>query len=276
MPTSVARRSSFAFLCAAPVVAIVAGASRGMRIPGVYQAVGVLLFGTVATAAWLLGLRAIKGGADTGRRCALAGGLLLLPFALVALLWVGLSTPWEATPPENEMRYLVLIISGVAVASGFVVLQQLLGDAGERFYSTLGFATNAVAGVAYLVWTSFALGDSVVMARDGHRPPDAVLLSAGSDVLLFVACALTYITTAAFAAALGRIQWLGRGATRTFVTTNLVAMLLIGMRGLTFPDPNAGAAPWYLNAGFVVGIPAVPWIVPFLLGVVLLRRAGDE
>ena len=31
-----------------------------------------------------------------------------------------------------------------------------------------------------------------------------------------------------------------------------------------------------VRPGFVAGIPAVPWIMPFLLGVVVLRRAGDE
>jgi hypothetical protein len=30
------------------------------------------------------------------------------------------------------------------------------------------------------------------------------------------------------------------------------------------------------SPGFIVGIPAVPFIIPFLFGVVLLRRAGDQ
>lgn len=33
---------------------------------------------------------------------------------------------------------------------------------------------------------------------------------------------------------------------------------------------------WYTIPAFVAGIPAVPWIMPCLFGVVLLRRAGDE
>jgi len=33
--------------------------------------------------------------------------------------------------------------------------------------------------------------------------------------------------------------------------------------------------PWYASPGFIVGIPAVPFIIPFLFGVVLLRRAGE-
>jgi len=42
-------------------------------------------------------------------------------------------------------------------------------------------------------------------------------------------------------------------------------------RGLHFPTLST---PCYTGPGFIVGIPAVPFIVPFLFGVVLFRRAG--
>jgi hypothetical protein len=96
------------------------------------------------------------------------------------------------------------------------------------------------------------------------------------DLLLFMAGFLTYLATVAFAASLGRVQWLGRRATRSFMIVNGVALLFLVIRGLQFPDPRALSTPWYINLGFVVGIPAVPFIMPFLLGVVLLRRAGEE
>jgi hypothetical protein len=50
----------------------------------------------------------------------------------------------------------------------------------------------------------------------------------------------------------------------------------LSLRGLAFPDPTALDTPWYIYPGFIAGIPAVPFIVPFLLSVVLLRRAGEE
>ena len=83
-----------------------------------------------------------------------------------------------------------------------------------------------------------------------------------------------YLATAAFAASLGRVQWLGRGAARAFMIVNAVALLFLVMRGLQYPDGRA--TPWYTNPGFIVGIPAVPFIIPFLFGVVLLRRAGES
>jgi hypothetical protein len=44
------------------------------------------------------------------------------------------------------MRYLVLIVKAKAAAGGFVVLKEALGEVGERFYSTLGFAAVIPAG----------------------------------------------------------------------------------------------------------------------------------
>lgn len=270
------RRVSHVFLCTVPVLAIGFAAPRALRVTGVYQTIGGLLFAAIVTAAWILGARAIRSGVESEQRLALAGALLLTPFTLVALFWVGLGPPWEATAPENVMRYLVLLVSSIAVTGGFVLLKDTLRDAGERYYSTLGFAATILAGAAYLVWMSFMLGYYVVAVRDGKAPPTMNAWADVFDILLDVACLLTYLATAAFAASLGRVRWLGLGATRTYVAANLVAFLCLAMRGLSFPDPSALSTPWYTRPGFVAGIPAIPFIMPFLLGVVLLRRAGDK
>jgi hypothetical protein len=94
------------------------------------------------------------------------------------------------------------------------------------------------------------------------------------DVLLFFAGALTYIATAAFAAAFARVGWLGRGAGRAYVMLNGMAVAFLVLRGLEFPDPRTLSTAWYTQPGFIVGIPAIPFFMPFFLGVVLLRRAG--
>lgn len=268
------RRVSYCFLCVAPFLAM-GLVARPLRISGVYQPIGAIVFSAFCLAAWILGLRVVRVGPDEKRRLALAGGLLLAPFALVSLLWVGLGPPWVATPIENRMRYLVLLASAMAIAGAFIVLKEALRDAGECIYSTLGVAANIFAGAAYLIWLTFYVAVYVVKVRDGKLPPDIVPLINMSDILLFVACSLTYLTTAGFAASMGRAGWLGRRAARAYVIANLVALLFIMIRGLSFPDPTAGSTPWYTQPGFIVGIPAIPWIMPSLLGVTLLRRAGD-
>jgi hypothetical protein len=270
------RRVSYVFLCIVPFLSFVVVGVRALRVPGVYQAVGVAYFAAIVIAAWTLSAGAIRADMLSRRLLGLAGTLLVTPFALVALLWVGLGPPWVATAAENQMRYLVLIVMATAIAGGFVVLREALSEAGERFYASLGFAAIILSGPLYLFWNTFAFAAYFGKEHAGEVPSAIVSLGDMGDLLLFVAGFLTYLATVAFAASLGRVQWLGRRATRAFMIVNGVALLFLLIRGIQYPDPKALSAPWYTSPGFVVGIPAVPFIIPFLFGVVLLRRAGGE
>src|SRR5437667_1560360 len=276
IPMNTGRRVSYIFLCIVPFLSFIVVGVRALRVPGVYQAVGVVYFAAIAIAAWTLGTRAIRADVQNGRLLGLAGTLLVTPFALVALLWVGLGAPWQANAAENQMRYLVLIVMATAIAGGFVVLREALSEAGERFYATLGFAAIMLSGPLYLLWNTFAFAAFFGKEHAGEMPAAIVSLRDMLDLLLFVAAFLTYLATVAFAASLGRVQWLGRRATRAFMIVSGVALLFLVIRGLQYPYPRAHSAPWYTNPGFVVGIPGVPFIMPFLFGVVLLRRAGEE
>lgn len=270
------RRLSYVFLCATPFLFFIVGSVRALRIPGMYQAIGGVLALAICIAAWILGLRAIKGDLPERQRFALAGGLLIASFAVASLFFVGLGPPWEATDAENRMRYVVLLVMAILVMSGLVALREALSRGSECLYSTLGFAATLLAGPLYLVWSSFLLGAYVVKVRAGEVPAPFAALGDAMSILLFFAVALTYVATAAMAASLGRVRWLGRGAARAFVIVSLFALLCVVIRGLEFPDPAALSSPWYTVPGFVAGVPAIPFIMPFLLGVVLLRRAGDE
>src|SRR5947207_10156116 len=267
------RRVSYIFLCIVPFLSFVVVGVRALRVPGVHQAVGVAYFAAIAIAVWTLSAGAIRAEVQNRRLLGLAGTLLITPFALVALLWVGLGGPWQATAAENRMRYLVLIVLATAIAGGFVVLREALSQAGERFYATLGFAAIMLSGPLYLIWNTFAFGVFFAKEHAGELPQALHSLDDIFDLLLFLAGFLTYLATVSFAASLGRVQWLGRKANRAFMIVNGVALLFLLIRGVQYPDPRA--TPWYTSPGFIVGIPAVPFIMPFLFGVVLLRRAGD-
>jgi hypothetical protein len=248
---------------------------RSSRILVVDQALGGVLFAVIVIAAWILGARTIASGAAGRRTLALAGALLIVPWAIISLLWVGLGAPFQATAPEDHMRFLVLLANAAIVASAFVALKEELYDAGERFYSTVGFAASIPAGAAYLVSISMSVAFSVAELPD-KQAPFVGLLGELYSALEFVACVLTYIATAAFAASLGQARWLGRGAARAYVTVSMALVLLLVMRGVSYPEISATTAPWYTRPGVIAGIPAVPWIMSCLLGAVLLRRAGDE
>jgi hypothetical protein len=270
------KRFSYWFLFAIFIVAIFIGAIRPLRVSPMCHVIGVIQFGAMAFAAWTLGARAITSTSRESRLLALSGILLITPFALLALLWVGIGPPWVATAPENQMRYLVLTAMTIAIVLGLVVLRQALGEANEKFRSSVGFATIMLAGPLYLLFDAFAFGVSTARLHSGEVPSAFRDLNTAVDMILFLAGALTYIATAAFALSLGQARWIGRGAARAFMIISLVALLLLVIRGLHFPDPRALSSPWYTNPGFIVGIPAVPFIIPFLFGVVLLRRAGES
>jgi len=269
------QRISYIFLCATPFVAFGAVAVRPLRIPGVYHAIGAVLFVAISAAAWTLGARAIRSDVQNRRQLALAGTLLVAPFAMVALLWVGLGGPWAATAAENQMRYLVLILMAISAAGGFVMLREALSEAGERFYSTLGFAAIILAGPIWVVWDTFAFAQYFTLEHGGEIAPAIVSLGPFLNLLLALAVSLTYFATAAYAVSLARAGLLGRKASLAYLILNIIALSLVVI--LIAEHPSSGESlPWYVMPGAILCIPALPLIMPSLLGVVLLRRAGDE
>ena len=92
------RTMSYAFLCAVPFPAVTLTAVRALRMPGVYQTIRGVHFAAVCLAPWILGSWVMRAATDERQRLALAGKLLLAPFSIVSLLWVGIGTPWDATP----------------------------------------------------------------------------------------------------------------------------------------------------------------------------------
>ena len=268
-------RIRYVFLCATPFVAFGAVLARPLRIPGVYHVIGAVLFVAISAAAWTLGARAIRADVQSRRQLALAGTLLIAPFAMMALLWVGLSGPWAATAAENQMRYLVLIMMAILAAGGFIMLREVLSEAGERFYSTLGFAAIIMAGPIWVVWNTFMVAGYSTLEQGGEMAPAIVSLGPVLNLLLSLAAALTYFATAAIASSLARIGWLGRKASLAYIIVSTIALTFLVITIAELPKSAADLA-WYAMPGMILCIPALPLIMPSLLGVVMLRRAGNE
>lgn len=267
------RRAGYLILCVAPVLIAPLTGSRALRIPVVHEVVGIVLFAIIAAAAWWASRPDTESRSELGSLLRGAGALLLAPWALIALLWVGLATPWEATPVENKMRYAVLLAGSIGVTAGFVLLREALGGSGGRLIATLALAASLMSGAAYVVWTSFQLGDFALRVASGEVSPAVGAMNNVFDALLFAASALAYAAAAAFAHALARAGWLGRNASRAYVALNLLALAMLMLRGVSFPSFAGEPSPWYTRPGFIVGIPAMPWLMPYFLGVVLLGRA---
>lgn len=270
------QRPSFFVLCAGLIVVTALFAVRATYGRATYWALALGQATVICIAAWRLGARASRSGEPERRTLALAGALLISPWSLFALL-PGVATPWVATHAENQLRYLLLLIGAIAIGSGWIVLRDALRAAGERFHSTIGFAAIVLATPLYLVWAAMLLDvhHELERAGPGEVPEWIRSLANLSDVLLFFGGALTYAATAAFATSLGRAGLLGRGAARACAFASTFGLLCVVVRGPRFPDPYAATVHWHSIPGFVAGIPAVPWIAPCLIGIAMLRRAGD-
>ena len=246
--------------------------SRSYLIGGAVQAGAMLL------AAWVLGASDARKGSQEQKWLALAGLLLIAPMALTAL-FVGLGPPpeeperWLATAADQEIRYTLLLFAGLFVAGGFAVLRESLRQAGERIYSGLGFAAIIISTVLFVFYiTSFTTVVLVALrqwAASGKMPEWIAPLSRQSAIVGLVEVALTYLGTAAFAAALRSVGWVGRITCQVFVALSLVAVPLVALSPIFPRQVNLGLPI------FVLAVPAVPFILPYLIGVNLVRRAGD-
>lgn len=81
---------------------------------------------------------------------------------------------------------------------------------------------------------------------------------------------LTYFATAAFAASLKSAQWFRKGASRVYIIISLLAFLSVALYGLYPETISAAGFPFY---PFM--IPAIPFTMPYYIGINLLRRAGN-
>jgi hypothetical protein len=226
----------------------------------------------IGVTVWRVGAWAIVGR-DQDRRMAAAAGLLLIAPLVLFSLMPGYGPPQQTTAAQNVVRYLILIVAAIAIAGGFVVLRDVLGRAGEAFFASLGFAAIIFAGP---MDSLFAAIEYVfcAAAKGGTGLGSHDLLNPLSGALLFFATALTYLATAAFALSLRRVGWIGRISAVVFVTINGLAFLCLVTRGVAFPDPSVAFQHWYTIPGWVVGIPAMPWLIPAAFGVIVLARAG--
>ncbi len=270
------QKAAFAILCLVPFFAVGLASARPLRQTGYYTLIGIVSFLVIAVSAWFAGLNRIRSDVGNGRQRAIGGGLFLTPSALMTLLWVGLGTPWDATPGENVMRYEVLTVSSIAVTIGFLSLYRILQDTGERLFSTLMLGLGLLAGFAYVTWNCFQTGYWHVRVHTGGFTAAALEMNQILDVQLFFATLLTYIATAAAVISMAKARLLSKWASCCYLVISALAVTLLLLRGISFPNPNAIAAPWYETPGFIVGIPAMPWLMPFFLGIVLLIRSDNS
>lgn len=230
------------------------------------------------TAAWVLGAHAIRSKDADKKQLVFIAAFLVVPWLFISI-FAGFGPPpfdnpaeYLATATEQQARYGILIVAGLLIAFGFALLRESLKKAGENFYSWLGFIAIMIAAPLFVVYAS---SDSLVIealkirvASGTDKMPEWYDAVASHIVLIgVVEVALIYLSVAALAISLKRAGWFKKTPSNIYVIISLLGFLFISVSPFA-PKPIA-------MAGFVFGIPAIPFIMPYLIGINLLRRAGN-
>lgn len=240
---------------------------------------GLTLFAVTWGVAWKAGAFGVCSADKKQRQLALAGMLLIGPWTLFAFL-IGIGTPDVASPAENQLRYLVLTINASLVVGGLIMLRQSLSDVNERLYSTLGLWATILVSAFYLGFTSIALVESRAIERspDLRSSLEFRMFDELSLTFLYFGALFTYGATAAFASSMTVTGTLTKSSGRTFRIISLVFLLLVAVHMSklfwSVSGPMWSFENWYAIPGQILAIPAVPWILLGVFGVLLLRRAS--
>jgi hypothetical protein len=229
----------------------------------------------IGGAAGSLVLAAWQSRDKTRRRIALAGCLLIVPWALLTLM-PGYGPPFASSLSMNHTRFLILFLSTAVLGMAMLLLKEPLaeGPDGDRILAPLGQASGLLATFIQLVWAAILVGWTMSEAHKpaAYLPLYGTPLGNASDVLLFFAGLMTYGATAFYALSFVRQGWLGPIKGWVMAGISVIAVIGLVMRGLQYPDLPEN---WYSIPGMIVGIPAVPWLMPYILGVAALFYAAN-
>lgn len=273
------RNGAQAYLSIVPVLTAILGFGIGHISYRVYLPVWLINSCLMVMAAWVLGAHAIGKDDANKRHLAAIALLLLVPWMLFSVFF-GMGPPpttavgWVATAVEQQVRYALLIVGGVLATLGFSGLKATLKDAGESFYSQLGLTAMLIAAPIFILnmtfWGSYLVEAFRIFAAlaPNERPEWYLPLRAQFGLISAVEVGLIYAATAAFATSLKTVGWFKPAACRIYIIVSSLGFLLTVLPP-SVPEPFA-------TAGYLVCVPAIPFVMPYLMGINLLRRVGNR
>jgi hypothetical protein len=238
-----------------------------------YMIAGGIQAVLMAAAAWFLGLGDARRGMANQRVLGVAAALLVASGAVVSLGWNMGAPPtgdqFLATRLDQQFRYTALLIGAILALGGLTVLRASLHQHGEHVLSSLGYTTMVLSTLLFtVVNAALQIGfEAVQQEASTGREPSWVEPFRNYFVYLTIFWAvLAYAGTAFYALSLRKAGWLNPVVAWTFVGVSIAAMLLVPFFPLA---PGALGLP-----GFVLAIPAVPYFMPYWMGLNLVSRAG--
>ena len=272
------RKASRVYLWLVPVLVVILGLSFGKTNYTFYLPIWILNVVLMVMASWILGLHVINDK-NKSKHIAVGAFCLIVPTILVSMFF-GLGPPpetpagWVATSTEQQVRYSMLTAAGIFIALGFTLLKEKQKNDGENYYSLLGSIAINIAIPLFILdmlFWGFSLTESfkILVATNTEKMPEWFKpLRQIFGMVSVVEVALTYLAIAFFSVSLNMTGRLSKTSKNIYVVLSLIAFLIIILSAF-LPEP-------FVTAGFAVSIPAIPFLMPYFIGINLLKREGDK
>ena len=279
MQTKTIKYTSYVYLLLVPVLTAGLGFGVGHVSYKVYLPLWLINVLLMIIASWSLGLKVILQEDKVRSNLAKTAFLLIVPTILISM-FAGLGPPpdtateWVASLKEQQVRYFMLVICGVFIAFGFVGLRDWLKSEGETFYSSIAVTTVLIAIPLFIInmlYWGFYLSELFKINADVSPTdfPDWFLpIRQLFGLISTTEVAMTYFATFAIASAIRKVGWLSKTSSWLYVSFSLLAFSIM-ILSIIFTEP-------FKIAAYAVSIPAIPFFLPYYIGVNLLRQTGNE
>lgn len=235
---------------------------------------GVLML----TACQWLGLGKALRSATAAKTTALAAMFYILPWILISM-FAGLGPPpetaegWVITAREQELRYCMLMGVGLFELLAFRFLYQALLEK-DAVFASIGWICMLIAIPLLFInmtyWSSYLpkLFQQMQEHSATELPDWSQPLRKQFGMISTAEVVLTYFATAAFAHSLSVTGIFKKGASNIYIFLSLLAAMVM-ILSVFFPGPLQ-------IPGFALSIPAFPFLMPYIMGIRLLKKAGSS
>lgn len=273
------QKLSLVYLCLVPLIVVAIGFGIGHVSYKIYLPVWIVNACLMITAAWNLDAHRLSNGNNQTKQQVITALLLFAPWLLFSI-FAGMGPPpatlqgWVETAAEQQIRYTILIAGGILLALGAALLKVKLQAAGENLYSAMASTAINLALPLFIINMAFwgyYLTDAfrvfmqlgVTKRPDLHGPLKSLFY-----VISIAEVLLMYLGTVFFAVSLKVAKFFNPVACRYYIIFGLAGIILVILPP-SWPEP-------FGTAGYLVAIPAIPFIMPYLIGVHLLRHTKDQ
>jgi hypothetical protein len=285
------RRVGSVYLWIALLLAVPVGGVRDLAGTDALIAAYVIFAALTATAVWTIGAANSRSG-RARQHPAFLSGVLLIAGPLVLVLGASVTgAPTAARPDDYLLNTTALLLGSLIMVAGFVVLFARIWETGERLPPILGLTSLLIGSALWLANLIFRYAVVASGAADqqagvedqawfAHKyllglqdqPSWMEFLLVWTDMLQLAFVLLAYLSGAACGAALRKAGWVGKAGGYVFVALNLVAALF-----MTVGIVLAGAGSIFAaELVLILTIPFMVFILPYFMGVVLVRRGSRE